>query len=538
MPPNEQQRRLAELPVGSVLAIAPAGCGKTEALAERARAVLDRREVVAPEKLLAISFSNKAKDNLARRMRTIVGSGWRQRIWVTNFHGLSGRLIRAHGAVIGMDPTVLFPEEPWRREARKLLGISWANRNVETFDSALAYAKSGPFDDQEVMRRLEEYGFDEAIAYEKMLRDDGGLDYDDMVRQGARLLAVDEVARLYRAHIGMTMVDEVQGLTVMQYEMVRAIGGDTVTYAGDPAQGIYTFAGADPTEVLARIQALDPEVVEFNQSYRSAPAVLRAVNALAALMGSTELTCATPERWSDEGRVVSIQRPDRAEEAVAVAVLIDELTADPTLTVGVVGRIATRSQQLKVAVHGRGIDFEDWALPTHVPRVVSLLRTYATNETFEGAAGAEAIDRLEDRCRQAVDAADAETLSELSAALDALREMVDGGATIDEAIASCRPTANPGEPVGPGVHVLTGHKGKGQEFDWVVIVGLEEGQVPAWKSKTADEVAEELRVLHVMASRARYGLAFTYARHDGRYSTTESRWLELLRAHATHHDHT
>lgn len=242
MPPNEQQQRLADLTIGNVLAVAPAGCGKTEALAERARAVLQREEVRPPRKILALSFSNKAKDNLARRMRLTVGSGWRQRIWVTNFHGLAGRVIRAHGAVIGTDPAVIFPEEPWRREARQRLGISWANRNVETFENALRYAKAGPFDDEEVMGRLEEYGIEKAISYEGLLREEGRLDHDDMLRHGARLLAIDAVGRLYRAHFGLTMVDEVQDLSVMQYEMVRAVGGDTVTYAGDPAQGIYTFA--------------------------------------------------------------------------------------------------------------------------------------------------------------------------------------------------------------------------------------------------------------------------------------------------------
>jgi DNA helicase-2/ATP-dependent DNA helicase PcrA len=537
MPPNQQQQLLADLPVGNVLAVAPAGCGKTGALAERARAVLARGEVRPPHKILALSFSNKAKDNLARRVRSTVGSGWRQRIWITNFHGLAGRMIRAHGAVIGIDPAVIFPEEPWHREARQRLGINWANRNVETFERALTYAKAGCFDDTEVMRRLEEYGLDTAIEYESMLRVEGRLDYDDMLRHGSQLLTIDAVARLYRAHFGLTMVDEVQDLSVMQYEMVRAVGADTITYAGDPAQGIYTFAGADPAEVFRRIHALNPEVVEFDQSYRSAPAILRAVNALAAILGSTELLCATPERWSDEGHVISIERKDRSEEAAALAVLIEELIADPTVTVGVIGRMGSRSQQLKVAVHGRGIDFEDWALPTHVPSIVALLRTHAKVATFEGAEGLEALARLGDRCREDVDASDVETLNELAAALDALREMLDEGATLDEAIASCRPAAAPGEPVGPGVHVLTGHKGKGQEFDWVIVVGLEEGQVPAWQSKTDYEIAEELRVLHVMASRARYGLAITYARHDGRYYTTPSRWLELLREQATYRDH-
>lgn len=235
--------------------------------------------------------------------------------------------------------------------------------------------------------------------------------------------------------------------------------------------------------------------------------------------------------------MISIETADRSEEAAAVASLIEQLTADSTVTVGVIGRIGTRSQQLKVAVHGRGIDFEDWALPTHVPSIVALLRTHATAATYEGSDGAEALARLGDRCRGEVDPSDAETLNELAAALDALREMLDRGASLEEAIASCRPAAATGEPVCPGVHVLTGHKGKGQEFDWVVIVGLEEGQVPTWQSKTDDEIAEELRVLHVMASRARYGLAFTYARHDGRFPATPSRWLELLRAKATEHDH-
>jgi DNA helicase II / ATP-dependent DNA helicase PcrA len=518
---NPQQQRLADLPAGNVLVIAPAGCGKTEALAARAQAVLKREEVLGSKKILALSFSNKAKDNLGRRMRSAIGAGWRQRVWVSNFHGLSGRLIRAHGVTVGVRPDIVFPEEPWRRRVRAELGISWANRNVDTFDSALKNAKCGPFDDSEVMQRLQDYGYGPAIAYQQRLQEEGRLDYDDMLRYGSRILAVAGVARLYRAHFGMTMVDEVQDLTVMQYEMVRAIGGDTVTYAGDPAQGIYSFAGADPVEVFARIQALEPEVVSFDQSYRSAPAVLRAVNALAAVMGSTELFCATPERWPDEGHVISMERSDRSEEAAALVSFIEGLTSDPATTVGVVGRIGTRSQHLRSMAQGRGIEFEDWALPTHVPAIVKFLKDSISEATSGGFDGIDALERLGDLCRAKIDSADAETLNELAGALDALRELVEGGVAVEDAVASCRASSAPGQPVVPGLHVLTGHKGKGQEFDWVVIVGLEDGQIPAWQSKTDDEIAEELRVLHVMVSRARYGLVLTFTRHDGRYSTPE-----------------
>lgn len=534
---NPQQQRFAGLPVGNILVIAPAGCGKTEALAARAHAVLNRDEVPPPKKILALSFSNKAKDNLSRRMRSAIGAGWRQRVWVTNFHGLSGRLIRAHGVTVGVAPDIVFPEEPWRRRVRAELRISWANRNLEAFESALTNSKCGPFDDTEVMQRLQKYGYGPAVAYEERLREEGRLDYDDMLRHGSRILAVPGVARLYRAHFGMTMVDEVQDLSVMQYEMVRAIGCDTVTYAGDPAQGIYTFAGADPLEVFGRIQALGPEVVEFNQSYRSAPAVLRAVNALAAIMGSTELVCATPERWPDEGQVISLERSDRSEEAAALVGLIEELTADPATTVGVVGRAGARSHQFRSQAQGRGIEFEDWALPTHVPAIVKLLKDNVAEATSGGLDSTDALERLTDLCQAQVDPGDAETLNELASALDALHELMDVGHSIEDAVASCRSSSALGEPVVPGLHVLTGHKGKGQEFDWVVIVGLEDGHIPAWQSRTDDEIAEELRVLHVMVSRARYGVVFTFTRHDGRYPTRSSRWLELLRAHATQFDH-
>jgi DNA helicase-2/ATP-dependent DNA helicase PcrA len=87
------------------------------------------------------------------------------------------------------------------------------------------------------------------------------------------------------------------------------------------------------------------------------------------------------------------------------------------------------------------------------------------------------------------------------------------------------------------MHVLTGHKGKGQEFDWVVVIGLETGHIPDFRTATAAETAEELRILHVMVSRARYGLILTFCRRDGWRTATASPWLEVLRATATRIDH-
>lgn len=97
-------------------------------------------------------------------------------------------------------------------------------------------------------------------------------------------------------------------------------------------------------------------------------------------------------------------------------------------------------------------------------------------------------------------------------------------------MASCRVTDH-NAPVSPGLHLLTGHRGKGQEFDWVIVIGMEQGHVPDFRNVSDPE---ELRVLHVMVSRARYGLVLTYSRQTmtahGWWASQPSHWLGPLRS--------
>jgi DNA helicase-2/ATP-dependent DNA helicase PcrA len=347
----------------------------------------------------------------------------------------------------------------------------------DEFEAALADAKRGTFDNDEVMDRLIATGNDLAIAYEERLRNEGRLDYDDLIRHGAPLLAVPAVSQLYQAHFAMTMVDEVQDLSILQYEMVRAVGGDAVTYAGDPAQGIDSFAGAEPVEVFERINALGPEVVEFNLSYRSGPVVLNAVNALAAHMGMTELHCADPERWEDPGRVISIERNDVDEEAAALLGYIAEISADPEIKIGVVHRGGKRVNTIMGTAVESGLAFEDWGLPTHVPAVVDIINREARQCLAAGGTDEEILSSLEKRCRALIEPGDADLLDELAGACEVLRT-----------------------------------------FD------------------------EELRILHIMVSRARYGLVFSSIRtittqYGTRKDKDPSPWLDLLRGAATDFDH-
>ena len=537
MAPNTKQRELADLPLKPVLVVAPAGCGKTEALALRARAAVSRGDIAVPRKVLGLTYSNKARTNLAARMASCVGPGWRERIWVTNFHGLAARVIRAHGVALGIPGDTMFPEDPWRRRKQRELGIGWNNN--KPFDEALARAKAGLFDDDEVWARLTATGHEAALAYEEALRVEGRLDYDDLIRHCARLLAVPAIAELYRQHFGLVLVDEVQDLSMMQYGIVAAIGGERVTYAGDPAQGIYSFTGADPDGVFAAIEAQSPDVVEFNVSYRSSPAVLRTVNALAEEMQSTKLDCADPDRWSDEGHVISLVAENTDAEANHLLDLVEEILQDEAAAVGVVLRRSSRADGIRSAARRRGISFEDWALATHIPAVVELLHKMHPRAEKLGATDGEALGHLDALCRGGLDTDDADTLDELATAIEQLEEAIADGTSLDDAMAGCRISSDPDAAVSPGLHLLTGHKGKGQEFDWVIVLGLEVGHIPDFRNEDDDKVAEELRVLHVMASRARYGLVFTYSEATrtryGWRDSEQSRWLGLLDATATEH---
>jgi DNA helicase-2/ATP-dependent DNA helicase PcrA len=535
---NPDHDRLCAMPIQNVLCIAPAGCGKTTAIARRAAELVKRGEVAAPQKILALSFTNRARDNLATHLRREMGPRYWERVTVANFHGFAARLIQAHGALIGVTRDVRLPERAWQSKVLRDLASSWDERDAVV--DALRVAKRDAAEDDVVLDRLTASGVRAAVAYELRLRDEGRLDYEDLLRHGQRLLAIDGVLSLYRLHFVSTFVDEIQDLTMRQFSFAASLGAGGLTAAGDRAQGIYRFAGAEPEAVFEAMERLAVETVEFSRSYRSAPRVLRAVNAIGAVAGSVELTCAHPESWPDEGRVVLLKSDTDEDEARTVVPRLMELqSTDPNLTIAVVARRSSRRTALAAVARSLEADVETWDDPTHHRRVVGLLRAHSAAAVSQSTQPAEALTVLDKLCRADIAPDDAELLDDLSAACEALADFMSDGLTLKDAVRKCRVTARSDAPVAPGLHLLNGHVGKGLQFDWVVVLGMEQGYIPDFRqAASADGLAEELRVLHVMASRARRGLVFTFAQNVRDASGTSrsqnaSRWLRLILASVT-----
>jgi len=498
--------------------------------------MLRRRVAPGAQRILVATFSNRAKDNIRERLRTyLTPAELRDKVTVINFHGLSARLYKSHAGAIGLDPEWTLPENDWVREQCQRMGLQWGQ--ISAVERPLQRIKQAAVNDAEVMRELDAVGNENAIEVERLRIADQQLTYDDLPRLAELILAREEVADLYRAHFAAVVVDEFQDLTPQQLRIINRIGVGRTTYAGDLAQGIYGFTGARPLEVDAQIRAEVTEVVELNESHRSSPAVLRAVNALVPLTLGTALTCAAPATWPSEGLAAEVGLVNATDEAGWVVQFARAvLSRAPGQRIGVISRIGSRRRFVDaVFAVEEGIDVHRWddgVLDTETAR-----RVRAVLSALDAAVVAAASDPIEflrefASFDQLQDPADRIALADaLSWVLDLLNQGLSPAAIAKRV----RVGDNSTLLTKPGVHLLSGHAGKGQQFDWVVVIGTEDGVVPFFDATSDEALLEEVRVMSVMMSRARHGLVLTHAssveattgrvfqRQPSRYFTPELR---------------
>lgn len=509
--PTPSQIKIRDHTARDLLVVAPAGCGKTEALALRVDGLLRRGNVELPRKILVVTFSNRAKDNIRDRLRAYLGgTQLRDHVSVVNFHGLSTRIFKAHANVIGLDPNMTLPESDWVRDECNRKGLEYpVGKRAQ---DVLRDLKLEPRTDADIEACLTQNREINALEIERDRVADGRLTYDDLPRVAELILANDRVAELYREHFGAVIVDEFQDLTPQQLRIVNRIGYKRTTFAGDLAQGIYGFTGAKPIEVHRHISKECTEMVTFAESHRSSPAVLTAVNSLIPLTDGTPLTAADEDSWPGGGLFATARFPTAEEEAVWVATMAGRL-ASKVLghRIGIMARTEKRRKFVEQALESAGVDYMRWddgVLDTDTARALKSMLGYFNLSAYERASNKIAFLR-EASGLEAI----AETLSRQSLveALGWCYELLRDGITPEEIRARIRVGDGETLVTKPGVHVLNGHVGKGQQFDWAMVIGAEDGSIPFYLAKTADELAEEARILSVMISRARHGAFVTYA---------------------------
>lgn len=508
--PIGAQRAAVESDADRLLVVAPPGCGKTELLAMRAERLI-RSETVRPgRRLLAITFTNRARDNLQERIHQQLGEA-RMRTCVStmNFHELAARVVEAHAPVIGLERSYTGPNPSWLRRAITAQGLGRA-RSTEVRE-LLQSVKREPLTDKEVLERIANDA--DALEIELARQAENYVDYGDLLRYAQLILRNDRVAALFQAHFDALLVDEFQDLSLQQYELTQQIVSRNVAYVGDPFQGIYGWAGASPEEIHADLEA-SCKVMHLTSSFRSSPAVLGVVNSVSADLGAPALEAAEPERWGQSGgHAYAAEYPNDTAEADGIVTFTDYLAGQyPDDRIGVICRAAYRRGALDRAYERAAHQPQFWDIALDAPRVARLLKMHARHVDPSGSFS-EQVSELQERVCAALPPTDIDTLAEVHGACDQLSEY-EGTDVSKMSIVSLVNRIRDHQVVSaiaPGVHVLNAHVGKGQQFDWVIVMALEDGHVPSSYSRTPEAVLEDERILLVMVSRARKGLFLTRA---------------------------
>src|SRR5687767_11896223 len=236
-PATSSQRAAIEAPARPVLLVAGPGSGKTYCLIERIRFLVEAHRV-APERIVAFAFTNKAAEEIANRLDEL-GQAARA-VKRTTIHKFCVDVLREHGTRINVDPAFGIADEDYQCALLAQLGSSQRNHKALLQQFARHRLRGDPLGVTE-QRRYDQYV--------DRLRERNMLDFDMLLLRTADALAHAEAAQVVRAKWDAILVDEFQDLNPVQYSIVRTLaqGTNNVFAVGDYDQSIYGWAGADPS---------------------------------------------------------------------------------------------------------------------------------------------------------------------------------------------------------------------------------------------------------------------------------------------------
>ena len=302
---NPQQRAAVETTVGPVLILAGAGSGKTRVITFRIAYLIENMGVM-PEAILAMTFTNKAAQEMVERVDKLVGGLSIAKPTIATFHSFCVRVLRRDierlripSAVPGQPPIgltksfVIYDESDQQqlvKSAMRRLGIDDKQTTPRSVLSHISWAKNHMLDPQEVYLQSGDPKT-ESVAhiyqeYRKDLRKANALDFDDLLLETVRLLkAVPAVRDYYNRRYQYVMIDEYQDTNRPQYELMRLLAGThhNICAVGDEDQSIYSWRGADIRNILEFEQDFtEARIIRLEQNYRSTQNILQAASAVVA----------------------------------------------------------------------------------------------------------------------------------------------------------------------------------------------------------------------------------------------------------------
>ena len=291
---NDEQARAVTHGDGPLLILAGAGSGKTKTLTHRIAYLIGELKVF-PSRILAVTFTNKAAKEMRQRLAKLLDEEADNRQfmpWMGTFHSICVRILRMDGASIGLDKRFLIydtdDQVSLMKQIMKARGLTDKDIKPRAVLSVISNAKNE-------MRSAEDFSMSARgpreqkiaelfFAYEKDLKEAAALDFDDLLTKTVELLQNSpEIRQKWQRQFEYILIDEYQDTNAVQYALIKLLVNKrrNLCVVGDDAQSIYSFRGADYTNILNFERDFPgTTVVKLEQNYRSTGAILDLANSL------------------------------------------------------------------------------------------------------------------------------------------------------------------------------------------------------------------------------------------------------------------
>ena len=396
---NPPQREAVAQTEGPVLILAGAGSGKTRVLTHRIAYLMEEMGV-NPWNILAITFTNKAAQEMRERVDKLVGFG-SESIWVSTFHSACVRILRRHIDNLGYDTNFTIydtdDQKSLMKDVCRKLNIDTKVYKERSLLAQISHAKDELLtpDDME-MKAAGDYNMKKVASvyreYQAALRKNNALDFDDLIVKTVELFQnCGAVLEYYQERFKYIMVDEYQDTNTAQFKFISLLAQkyENLCVVGDDDQSIYKFRGANIGNILGFERVFpDAKVIRLEQNYRSTKNILNAANQVIA--NNTERKAKTLWTENEEGSKVHFRQFFNAyEEAEYVAWEIGRMKSE--------GMGSYRDCAILYRTNAQSRIFEEKFIAANIPyKLVGGVNFYARKEIKDLLCYLKTIDNARD----------------------------------------------------------------------------------------------------------------------------------------------
>jgi DNA helicase-2/ATP-dependent DNA helicase PcrA len=568
---NKQQLEAVVHYQGPALVLAGAGSGKTRVLTTRAAWLVEEHKV-APERILLVTFTNKAAQEMNSRVEKLTGS---RLPFSGTFHSLCAKILRREGYHIGLDPNFVIYDSDDQlallKQIYKKFGYSVKDLNPTGVKAEISKAKNKMLGPEEYQSNASGQ-WQEKVAqlylhYNSQLKKNQAVDFDDLLLLVVKLLQhIPPIREKYQQQFEFVMVDEYQDTNTVQYQLTKLLAAphNNLFVVGDFAQSIYAWRGADYKNM--RLLEKDfPTLVTYRleQNYRSTQSIL---NAATSVIEKNE---AHPilNLWTNNTEDSPLHLIEVASSDEEAQVVLQRITKQlsPTYSyndIVILYRTNAQSRSFEEACIRFGVPYKlvggfKFYERKEIKDVLAYLRLALNPEDTVSYQRAEKLGKTVfkkflawrdsqpqvgtnphqliaqilqiSQYKEKFDTEDPEDVTRL----ENIEELLNVASQFQEVTSFLENIAlvqdnymadvSENKVSQPAITMMSLHSAKGLEFPVVFMVGMEEGLLPHSRALfNKDEMEEERRLCYVGITRAKEKLLFTHARQRWQYGSSSS----------------